>query len=689
MSNERGPAYLESVYLFGTPDEIVASLQARVDAGVEYFFLHTMTPDPAQLQMWIDEIIPNVTFPATAGPVRRPPTALASMTRRVALLGKPLRRRHSLVMHDAAFDAAGIDAPVRAAGARRGRRSQAAVAAAHGPEWLGLGRHRAVQAARCRRCVDEVEVRRDARSAPSTTSSAPTTGRLVGFNSDAPGFRAGVELRDGPAARPGAAVVVAGAGGAAHAVVHACLDGGRARLTIGNRTPRRPRRSRRGSRASGRGRRASCARRGRVRDGPARRPTWPSTRRPSAWSIRARRSTSTSCPTQATVFDLVYVPAETPLLAAARARGLRAANGSEMLIAQAAIAFERWTGDRRHGRRDARGGRAAARRPDGAGLSDAPRDDRRADGSFVRRGRRDDDTVRCRSAGGRRAAAGVRGARRRSRRRSSALRAWARARSRPTAWRAARGGQRSGPAVPDPGAIYTIGAQLPRPGRARRPRPGAAARLRQGGLVGRRPRRGARLGPLADGQRRRGVRAGRRHRRAASTSAEDALAVFGYTIINDVSSRDAWLDGDQWLLGKSMPGFCPVGPWIVTADELDPSDLAPRLHDQRRGRSRTAGRRRCASAIAAIIAYLSRHLDAPARRPDRDRHAGPPRDAARARPPAPARRHRDLLDRGHRRADHPHRLIERGADAHEAADRVPGRDDQPRGRGVPRASHDT
>ncbi len=49
-------------------------------------------------------------------------------------------------------------------------------------------------------------------------------------------------------------------------------------------------------------------------------------------------------PATATVFDLVYVPAETPLVAAARARGLRAANGSEMLIAQAAIAFERWTG---------------------------------------------------------------------------------------------------------------------------------------------------------------------------------------------------------------------------------------------------------------------------------------------------------------------------------------------------------
>ena len=76
MSAERGPNYLESVYLFGTPDEVIASLQARVDAGVEYFVLHTMTPDPAQLQDWIDEIIPNVTFPATAGPVRRMSPAL-------------------------------------------------------------------------------------------------------------------------------------------------------------------------------------------------------------------------------------------------------------------------------------------------------------------------------------------------------------------------------------------------------------------------------------------------------------------------------------------------------------------------------------------------------------------------------------------------------------------------------------
>jgi alkanesulfonate monooxygenase len=77
MSSERGEHYLESVYLFGTPDEVIASLQARVDAGVEYLMLHTMTPDPAQLRHWVDEIIPSVKFPATAGPVRRMADATA------------------------------------------------------------------------------------------------------------------------------------------------------------------------------------------------------------------------------------------------------------------------------------------------------------------------------------------------------------------------------------------------------------------------------------------------------------------------------------------------------------------------------------------------------------------------------------------------------------------------------------
>lgn len=63
MSNARGPQYLEKVYLFGTPDDIIESLQARVDAGVQRFMLHTMTPDPAQLEDWVTEIIDHVRFP--------------------------------------------------------------------------------------------------------------------------------------------------------------------------------------------------------------------------------------------------------------------------------------------------------------------------------------------------------------------------------------------------------------------------------------------------------------------------------------------------------------------------------------------------------------------------------------------------------------------------------------------------
>jgi probable F420-dependent oxidoreductase len=64
MSSERGPHYLEQVYLFGTPDEIVTSLQARVDAGVQQFMIHTMTPDPAQLEQWVEHVLPHVRFPA-------------------------------------------------------------------------------------------------------------------------------------------------------------------------------------------------------------------------------------------------------------------------------------------------------------------------------------------------------------------------------------------------------------------------------------------------------------------------------------------------------------------------------------------------------------------------------------------------------------------------------------------------
>jgi len=60
---------------------------------------------------------------------------------------------------------------------------------------------------------------------------------------------------------------------------------------------------------------------------------------------------------------------------------------------------------------------------------------------------------------------------------------------------------------------------------------------------------------------------------------EEALDyVFGYTVLNDVSARDLQFQHQQFFKGKSIDGYCPMGPWIVTADEVaDPQQLPIRL----------------------------------------------------------------------------------------------------------------
>src|SRR5215831_14625402 len=64
-------------------------------------------------------------------------------------------------------------------------------------------------------------------------------------------------------------------------------------------------------------------------------------------------------------------------------------------------------------------------------------------------------------------------------------------------------------------------------------------------------------------------------KRASKVSEADALNyVFGYTCLDDVSARDLQFSDGQWVRGKSLDGFCPIGPFITTGDEIaDPQGL--------------------------------------------------------------------------------------------------------------------
>jgi 2-keto-4-pentenoate hydratase/2-oxohepta-3-ene-1,7-dioic acid hydratase in catechol pathway len=77
-----------------------------------------------------------------------------------------------------------------------------------------------------------------------------------------------------------------------------------------------------------------------------------------------------------------------------------------------------------------------------------------------------------------------------------------------------------------------------------------------------------------------GVIIGKQARRVSEEQALDY--VFGYTVLNDVSARDLQYGDKQFVRGKSLDTFCPIGPWIVTADEIaDPQalHLSSRVND--------------------------------------------------------------------------------------------------------------
>ncbi|WP_144150901.1 fumarylacetoacetate hydrolase family protein [Paraburkholderia sp. BCC1885] len=84
--------------------------------------------------------------------------------------------------------------------------------------------------------------------------------------------------------------------------------------------------------------------------------------------------------------------------------------------------------------------------------------------------------------------------------------------------------------------------------------------------------------------------------------------VFGYTVINDVTARDLQKLHRQWFIGKALDGFCPMGPYVVTADEVDGQNLDIRcwVNGELRQNSNT---RQLIFDIPTLIATLSAGIE--------------------------------------------------------------------------------
>lgn len=82
---------------------------------------------------------------------------------------------------------------------------------------------------------------------------------------------------------------------------------------------------------------------------------------------------------------------------------------------------------------------------------------------------------------------------------------------------------------------------------------------------------------------------------------------FGYTIGNDLSTRELQRVSSQWFLGKSLDQFAPIGPYLVTADEVNPDHLDIRL--SRNGQvMQDSNTRHMIFSCAEIISYLSQYM---------------------------------------------------------------------------------
>lgn len=95
---------------------------------------------------------------------------------------------------------------------------------------------------------------------------------------------------------------------------------------------------------------------------------------------------------------------------------------------------------------------------------------------------------------------------------------------------------------------------------------------------------------------------------ARNVSEADALSyVYGYTAGNDISARDLQMKTSQWLLGKTLDSFAPIGPYLVTGDELDPARLS--IECRVNGELRQSGNtENMIFGCAELTSYISRYI---------------------------------------------------------------------------------
>jgi len=249
------------------------------------------------------------------------------MTRPYAeVIGDPIAQSKSPLIHGFWLEGLGIDAEYRRVHVTPEGLADYFASRRDDPAWRGCN----ITIPHKIAALDHVEDRGGLRTSIGAMNTAlrAEDGVLVGTNTDAGGFYAPIADLD----LAGAPVVVVGAGGAARAILFALSRVGVGPVTVLNRSP-----------LKGAALLAAFGLKGRALPLDARLPPAKLLVNTSALGMTGQPPLDldlSPLPDDAVVYDIVYAPLETPLLAAAHARELETVDGLEMLVGQAAIAFE-------------------------------------------------------------------------------------------------------------------------------------------------------------------------------------------------------------------------------------------------------------------------------------------------------------------------------------------------------------